>query len=163
TSCAVRGEAARSEHPEAEQRCPEPAEDAQDEQRDPPALAAHPVSQDPQLQAYEMPDSRRADGRRIGHSHDTSAPLATRPPPTSTKTSSRSRPPRTCAVVPTTLMSPAARIAMCVQSRSTTSITWLEKMTVPPPLTYRWRMSRVSAAETGSTASNGSSSTSRRG
>ncbi len=52
---------------------------------------------------------------------------------------------------------------MCVQSRSTTSMTWLEKMTVPPPVTYRCRMSRIRAADTGSTASNGSSSTSSRG
>lgn len=42
-------------------------------------------------------------------------------------------------------------------------MTWLEKTTVPPPATYRFRMSRMSAAETGSTASNGSSSTSTRG
>ena len=31
-------------------------------------------------------------------------------------------------------MVPAARIATCEQSRSTTSITWLEKTTVPPPV-----------------------------
>ena len=60
-------------------------------------------------------------------------------------------------------MAPCAMIATWLQSRSTTSITWLEKTTVPPPDTYRCRMSRISAAETGSTASNGSSSTSSRG
>jgi hypothetical protein len=57
----------------------------------------------------------------------------------------------------------SAMIATWLQSRSTTAMTWLEKTTVPPPATYRCRMSRISAADTGSTASNGSSSTRRRG
>ena len=53
--------------------------------------------------------------------------------------------------------------ATCVQMRSTRSMTWLESTTVPPDSTKPVRMRRIVAAEIGSTASNGSSSTSTRG
>ena len=42
-------------------------------------------------------------------------------------------------------------------------MTWLESTTVPPASTKSARMRRIVAAETGSTASKGSSSTSTRG
>lgn len=58
---------------------------------------------------------------------------------------------------------PAAITATWVHMRWTRSITWLETITVPPRSTYECRMSRMFAAETGSTASNGSSRTSRSG
>ena len=42
-------------------------------------------------------------------------------------------------------------------------MTWLEMITDPPASTKRWRMARMVAADTGSMASNGSSSTSSLG
>ena len=58
---------------------------------------------------------------------------------------------------------PRAITATVSQSCSTSAITWLESSTEPPPATNRVRMRLTVAAETGSTASNGSSSTSSRG
>jgi hypothetical protein len=55
---------------------------------------------------------------------------------------------------------PLAMTATWSHSCSTSAMTWLEKMTEPPPRTNRWRMVRMVAADTGSTASKGSSSTS---
>ena len=54
-------------------------------------------------------------------------------------------------------------IATWVQMRSTRSITWLDSTTVPPFAAKSSRMPRIVRAETGSTASNGSSRTSSRG
>src|SRR5690606_19921234 len=120
----------------------QPAEGAEDEERHPPGLAAHRVGQHTQLQPRERADGDRASGLDTGrtYSHDSSSPVAIRPPTVSTKTCSRLRSPRTSASDPTALIEPSARIATWLHSRSTTSITWLEKMTVPPPATYRWRM-----------------------
>ena len=54
-------------------------------------------------------------------------------------------------------------IATWSHIRWTRSITWLETITVPPAWAKPCSSSRIRAAETGSTASNGSSSTSRSG
>ena len=54
-------------------------------------------------------------------------------------------------------------IATRSQTRSIMSMPWLESTTVPPLATYFCRISVTFAAETGSTDSNGSSSTSTRG
>ena len=85
------------------------------------------------------------------------------PPTRSRKRSSRLAPARTSSRVPEARTTPAAMIATSVQIRSTRSITWLERTTVPPVAAKSSRMPRMVRAETGSTASNGSSRTSRRG
>ena len=70
------------------------------------------------------PAGRDRRGPGLGdQSHDSSCPVAVRPPTTSTNTSSRSRSPRTCSSGPTALITPSARIATWVQSFSTTSMT----------------------------------------
>ncbi len=56
-----------------------------------------------------------------------------------------------------------ASTATVSQSCSTSAITWLDSSTEPPPATNRLRIRLSVAADTGSTASNGSSSTSSRG
>src|SRR5690606_7744531 len=86
-----------------------------------------------------------------------------RPPTSSTKRSSSEDPARTSSVVPAASTRPAPITATWSHIRSTRSIEWLETMTVPPPRTNWCRMSRMFAAETGSTDSKGSSSTSSLG
>ena len=58
---------------------------------------------------------------------------------------------------------PSAMIATESQMRSMSSMLWLDSNTVPPASVKRRRMSMTMADETGSTDSNGSSSTSSRG
>ncbi len=67
------------------------------------------------------------------------------------------------STVPAARSRPSATTATWSHIRCTRSMTWLETITVPPLATYRSRMSRMLAAETGSTDSNGSSRTSTLG
>jgi hypothetical protein len=132
----VAGEPGQGEQQETGEGEPEPEQAAEHEQGDPPGLPAHAVAEDPQLQPGEVPDPHSCRMvEQVRHSHDSSWPVAVRPPTTSTKTSSSDLSPRTSVSVPIALMAPPARIATWLQSRSTTSITWLEKITVPPPVT----------------------------
>ena len=56
--------------------------------------------------------------------------------------------PRTSASVPSATIRPAAITPTCVHSSSTSAITWLEKMTVPPPAVYRVSTVRITLADT---------------
>src|SRR5690606_6036406 len=118
------GPAGAEENPQAEDQGPPPARQAG-------------VAPDPVLESDKVPDGHPAyaglGDAAVDYSHASSSPVVVRPPTTSTKTSSSDRSPRTSSNVPARLMTPSARIATWLQSRSTTSITWLEKMTVPPP------------------------------
>jgi hypothetical protein len=71
--------------------------------------------------------------------------------------------PRTWSRVPAATRRPLAITPTWSQSCSTSAITWLEMITEPPASTKRRRIARMVAAETGSMASNGSSSTSSLG
>ncbi len=61
------------------------------------------------------------------------------------------------------MIRPAAITATCEHRPSTSAITCEENTTVPPPAVYRPSTLRMIRADTGSTASNGSSSSSTRG
>ena len=69
----------------------------------------------------------------------------------------------TCSIVPAARTCPALMTVTCVHIFSTSDITCEEMMTVPPVDAYSARMSLRFALDTGSTDSNGSSSTRMRG
>src|SRR6185312_16692237 len=123
--------------------------DEQDEQQGADrALARHPLP--------------RNGGPHLDQDANHVSPFApsVRAPTMPTNASSRDSPPRTSSSEPAATTLPAASTARWSQRRSTSAITWLEKITEPPPATKRCRIVRIVAAETGSTASNGSSSSS---
>src|SRR5262249_6673305 len=108
-------------------------QDRDDVRHNAPGLAAQAVAQHAQLEPGEVAGGRRAGrvgvGRRGarpgrgGYSHDSSWPVAVRPPTTATNTSSRSRPARTWSSVPTAGINPSFMIATWLHSFSTTSMT----------------------------------------
>src|SRR5690606_39882463 len=112
--------------------------------------AAEAVGEDPQPQSEKF----------CNHSMSSTAAS---PPASSTKRSSRLRPSSTSARGPAASTAPSAMMATPSQTRSVSSMLWLERMTVPPAAANRLSTSITTAADTGSTASNGSASTTRRG
>src|SRR5690606_36883772 len=94
------------------------------------------------------------------HSRPSTSPAV---PDSSTNRDSRVCPARTSSTVPSARTSPPMMIATLEPTRSMRSMPWLDRITVPPWATYARRMSRMTAEETGSIDSNGSSSTSTRG
>src|SRR5690606_22166517 len=133
----------RREHRHGPQR-PEPEED------DAPHLARHGGAQQAQLEGY--------DGRN--HDHPASGPRA---PSRSKKRSSSSAPARTSSSGPVASTRPAPITATWSHIRSTSAMTCEDSTTVPPSSTNSPRILRMTPAETGSTASKGSSSTRSRG
>src|SRR5699024_8153345 len=153
----------------------EGAEDGADQLAD--VLAVRPLPQPPlqrQHQRDQLPlgDRTPADvaGRRGGSvlaaqasNHDR-LPSATSPPPTRSMNVWTRLPPRTTSSsVPSASSPPLAMIATWLHSPSTSSITWLDSTTVPPPPTYAVRIFRITCAETGPAGSSGSSITRIRG
>ena len=86
-----------------------------------PVAAAQPVAEQGQLQADQVP------------SQPSSSAPAWLAPTSSTKASSRLRPARTWSVGPSVMSRPRCMIPTRSHSRSTRSMTWLEKTTVAPP------------------------------
>src|SRR5690606_10980200 len=113
----------------------EPKDQSKGEADGLPGMPAKAVNGQQELQPYEDAQPRRRSGclrrggarDRVACSPDRSAPVAVRPPATSTKTSSGSRPPPTSASAPAVRITPSAMMATWLQSFSTASMTWLEK------------------------------------
>src|SRR6185312_15131194 len=122
----------------------------QDDADDLHRAAPQGVAEQPQLQSEKV------------CSHSMPSALL-RPPASSTKRSSSDLVPRTCLIVPESSTLPSTMIATESQILWMRSMLWLDSTTVPPASVYLCRISITFAAETGSTDSNGSSSTSSRG
>ncbi len=116
----------------------------------PGTVAQQSVADDAKLQSREAP------------SHDISI-VSCAPPTSATNASSSERPLRIVSRGPDATIAPRCMIATSEQSRSTSSITWLDRTTVPPLAVYCSKTDRIVRADTGSTPSKGSSRKSTRG
>src|SRR5690606_29700 len=114
--------------------------DGRDEADDLPDAALELVAQERQLEADQV----------CSHSSPSTSPRS--PPTSSTNRSCRLRPARTSSRLPAARTWPPAMTATWSHRFSTSSMTWLDRTTVPPPSTNERRMRRIAMPDTGSTA-----------